>query len=57
MPGPLTVNPHGPQAHIYLSPADALHHRVLTAMRKGCRLSDLPDLSVPAEAAMRRSFW
>lgn len=43
----------------YLAPADAQRYRVLTAMRKGCRLSDLPalpDLSFPSEDEMRRRF-
>ncbi len=43
----------------YLSPADAQRYRVLTAMRKNCRLDDLPtlaDLSFPSEAEMQRRF-
>ena len=43
----------------YLSPADAQRFRVLTAMRKNCRLADLPtlpDLSFPLEDEMQRRF-
>lgn len=43
----------------YLSPADAPRFRVLTAMRKNCRLDDLPvlpDFSFPSEDEMRRRF-
>lgn len=43
----------------YLSPADALRYRVLTAMRKNTRIADLPalpDLSFPSEEEMRRRF-
>ena len=43
----------------YLSPADALRYRVLTAMRKNVRLTDLPplpDLSFPSEEEMRLRF-
>ncbi len=43
----------------YLSPADAPRYRVLTAMRTGRRLKDLPplpDLSFPSSDDMRRRF-
>ena len=43
----------------YLSPADALQYRVLTAMRKSARLADLPpfpDLSFPSDEEMRLRF-
>ncbi len=43
----------------YLAPADAQRYRVLTAMRKGIRLSDLPalpDLAFPPADEMRRRF-
>jgi DNA-directed DNA polymerase III PolC len=43
----------------YLATADAPQYRVLTAMRKGRRLEDLPplaDLSYPPEDEMRRRF-
>jgi len=43
----------------YLATADAPRYRILTAMRKGCRLADLPplpDLSYPSEEEMRRKF-
>ena len=43
----------------YLSPADALRYRILTAMRQNVRLVDLsplPDVSFPSEDEMRVKF-
>jgi len=43
----------------FCSPDDAPRHRVLTAMREGKRLADvpfLPDRSLPTQAAMERKF-
>jgi DNA polymerase-3 subunit alpha len=43
----------------YLSPGDALHYQVITAMRRARRLEDLAplaDLSYPSEDEMRRRF-